>query len=238
MSEGPIPHIDMGHGPALVLLHGYAMAPDTYLGTARLLAERTRVLIPDLFALGRRWTAERCVDTVLDLLDRLRIDRATFVAHSFGGGIQLALATRQSSRVEEMVFADTLGLSREWVLAREAVHPTTLMRLATVRAAVDFARTWGRHAPALIRAAWWGFTSDRRQEVETLAQSGIPSHVLWAERDTLLSRDEGRRFAQDLRATFDIASGDGDDPIDHDWMYRHPQLFVRHLETIGLAALR
>ena len=73
--------------------------------------------------------------------------------------------------------------------------------------------------------------------METLARSGVRSHVLWAERDTLLSRDEGRRFAHDLRATFEVASGDGADPIDHDWMYRHPRLFVHHLERLGLAAL-
>ena len=84
--------------------------------------------------------------------------------------------SRHPERVVELVFADTLGMSREWVLAEEAVRPMTLFRLATPTAALDFTRSWVSHPMQMVRAAWWGFVSDRRQEVATIARTrSVPS---------------------------------------------------------------
>ena len=47
----PLRCVSVGDGPSLVLLHGYAMQPETYLPLARLLADRVRVVIPAIFAL-------------------------------------------------------------------------------------------------------------------------------------------------------------------------------------------
>ena len=64
--------------------------------------------------------------------------------------------------------------------------------------------------------------------VEALpASAGLPCHVLWANRDTLLSRRDGSEFARDLGASFTVVDRPkGAGPVDHDWMYRYPALFV------------
>jgi hypothetical protein len=80
--------------------------------------------------------------------------------------------------------------------------------------------------------------SDRRQEVATIARAGLPCHVLWANRDTLLNRQDGAEFARDLGASFTVVNRPaGAGPVDHDWMYRYPALFVEYLDKLGLAAL-
>jgi hypothetical protein len=45
-------------------------------------------------------------------------------------------------------------------------------------------------------------------------------------------------FARRLDASFTVAERPaGYGPIDHDWMFDDPDLFVRHLEKLGLHAL-
>ncbi len=228
----------VGEGPPVLILHGFGLSPLSYRRTAELLAWRTRVALPAIFALHGRWSFDRALEMLVATLDRLGLDRVTVIGHSFGGGLELGLAARYPERVVELVFADTLGMSCEWVLAEEAMRPATLLRLATPTAAVDFTRSWVSHPMQMIRAAWWGFVSQRRQEVATIARSGLPCHVLWANRDTLLRRRDGSEFARDLGASFTVVyrrAGAG--PVDHDWMYRYPALFVRYLDKLGLAAL-
>ena len=90
----------------------------------------------------------------------------------------------------------------------------------------------------LVRAAWWGFTSDRSDDIEKLVAAGIPCHVLWAERDSILLRSDGQHFAHDLHATFTVVNRPpGYGRVDHDWMFDDPELFAAHLEELGLEVL-
>lgn len=230
--------IDIGTGPPIVLLHGYAMRPDTYRALAELLARRCRVVIPDLFALRGRWSYPAVLDAFTATLDGLGLDRVTLLGHSFGGGIEIGFAARFPGRAVELVFSDTLAVSREWGLASEALrHPGGLVRLATPIAMSAFARQWIEHPRQLVDGGWWGFTSGRDGEAEACASAGLPAHVLWANRDSILRRSDGESFAAVLNASFTVASAPDGRPIDHDWMFQQPALFFSHLEELKLTAL-
>jgi pimeloyl-ACP methyl ester carboxylesterase len=234
----PLHHLDVGAGPTIVLLHGYGMQPATYLPTARLLADRARVVIPNLFALPGRWTFEHALACLELTLDDIGIEQVSLLGHSFGGGLELGLASRSPARIVECVFSDTLGMHKEFSLAAEAVHPIGIVRMATPPAVRSFAKSWVTHPIHLASAALWAFRSDRVTEIDACASYGLPCHVMWAERDTILSRKDGREFAKRLHATFTVAKRPpGYGPIDHDWMFDDPELFVQHLDELGLRAL-
>jgi pimeloyl-ACP methyl ester carboxylesterase len=234
----PLDSIDVGDGPAIMLLHGFGMHPSTYLPMAQLLADRARVVIPPIFALPGRWSAEHALDCIEATLDHLDIDRVSLLGHSFGGGLELDLACRAPDRVVECVFSDTLGMHHELSLALEAVHPIGIVRMASVAAVRAIIGSFATHPVQLATAAWWGFTSSRAQAIETIVSEGIPCHVLWANRDSILSRDDGRDFAAALHADFTMVDApEGYGPVDHDWMFDDPELFAEHLGAIGLQAL-
>jgi len=221
-----------------VLLHGFAMRPATYLGTVELLARGNRVVVPDLFDVRGPWRYQSVLDAFTRTLDELELERVTLIGHSFGGGIQLGFASAAPERVVELVFSDTLAVSDEWGLADEALrHPLGLARLATWPAATAFAHSWLRHPRQMLGAAAWGFLSRRDGDISAIAQTDIRSHVLWANRDSILSRADGRAFAEDLGATFTVASRPGGGAIDHDWMFQDPEIFVAHLEDLDLEVL-
>lgn len=235
----PVP-VDMGSGRAVALLHGYGMRPVTYRHTARLLAEGgagrpCRVVVPNLFSLHGRWSFGRVVNAFSATLDDLGLERVTLIGHSFGGGIELGFAASHPERVEELVFSDTLAMSEEWGLADEALrHPFGLLRLATAPAAFAFTTQALFHPSQMAVAAWWGFTSKRTSFIDAVAAAGIPAHVLWANRDSIIPRSDGQAFAARLHANFTVAHAPDGRPIDHDWMFQDPPLFVAHLGGLGL----
>jgi pimeloyl-ACP methyl ester carboxylesterase len=232
--------LDLGahHDRTLLLMQGFALQPGTYRATARLLAEHCRVLVPPLFAeRGAGWTPERALATVRRALDDRGITEVTMLGHSFGGALGLELAVDEPGLVSELVFVDTLAMSRAWALAVEAVHPVHLLWMATPQAAIDFGRSVFSHPLCLARAGWWGFHSDRREYVSAARAAGIPAHVLWAERDSLLTREDGQAFAVDLGADFVVVHGTDRTPVDHDWLYRHPHLALRELQRLDLDVL-
>jgi pimeloyl-ACP methyl ester carboxylesterase len=234
----PLRHLEVGSGPPIVLLHGYGMKPETYLPTGGLLADRARVVIPDLFSVPGRWTFDHALDCLELTLEEAGVDQASLLGHSFGGGLELGLVCRIPARVVECVFSDTLGMHREFSLALEAVHPFGILRMATAPAVRSFSEQWLTHPIHLASAAMWAFRSDRRPEIDKCARFGLPCHVLWAASDTILSRKDGREFARRLHATFTVAKAPpGYGPIDHDWMFDDPELFVQHLDALGLRAL-
>lgn len=104
----------------LVMVHGLATnLAFWYLPYAQTFAKRYRVTVFDLRGHGRSqltdtgYTPQELAGDVQGLLDHLEIERAHFVAHSFGGVIALRSASLDPSRVQSLVLADTqLSLAR------------------------------------------------------------------------------------------------------------------------------
>lgn len=230
----PLPAHVAGTGPDLLLIHGFGLSPWTYSCTIDLLSRRVRVVTPEWLEAGPPWSGELAVQGIEATVEAYGLERPLVLAHSFGGALAVRLAARRIDRIGGVVFTDSNGLwgHRELALdaARGAPH---LLRLATLRAAADFGRSWLRRPASLARAGWWGFESEYGDELETLARSSFPKHVIWASRDTLISQDSGRRFAEAIRAVFTVVESP-EGPIDHDWMFRHPERFVRTLDDLGV----
>jgi pimeloyl-ACP methyl ester carboxylesterase len=220
-----------------VFCHGFALSALTYRPTLeQLAAQGTTVIAPDLFAGHGRWTYETTLAGVNALLDERGVDRYTLVSHSFGGGIALGLAAREPERIVEMVFSDTIGVSGSWHMAWSALSGFPgYYRLATWRAATDFVDSWVHRPRRLTEAAWWAFRSEKTDEIRAVRRAGVECYVLWAERDTLLYRHDGARFARYLNAPFIVAEdGREHGTTDHDWVFQHPDLFGEVIEGLGL----
>jgi pimeloyl-ACP methyl ester carboxylesterase len=228
----PLHYVSVGDGKPLVLLHGFAMKPETYLPLARILGTKARIIIPAIFELQGAWTFRRALAKVQATLDYLDIDKFSLLGHSFGGGLELGLACEIPERVVECVFGDTLGMEERFGLAEEATsHPLGLLHMATPPATKAFFESIIGHPVQMLAAAMWGFTSDREPYIRCVVANRIPCHVLWASRDSLLARSDGEQFARSLHATFNVASEAG---VDHDWMFDDPELFAEHLYRLGL----
>lgn len=105
-------YVDVGEGPPVVLLHGFASSLEVWSEVLPRLVEGRRVLALDLKGFG--WTdrpegdygPEAQAALVLALMDARGIDRAAVVAHSWGSSVALALAAAAPERVSRLALYD------------------------------------------------------------------------------------------------------------------------------------
>lgn len=118
-----------GQGPAVVLIHGVAGRAAQWDQTVQLLAEDHAVVAPDLLGHGDSakprgdYSLGAHASGIRDLLVALKIERASIVGHSLGGGIAMQFAYQFPERCERLVLVSSGGLGEE-------VHP--LLRAATL----------------------------------------------------------------------------------------------------------
>ncbi|RRR76833.1 MAG: alpha/beta fold hydrolase [Candidatus Viridilinea halotolerans] len=106
-----------GDGPAVLLLHGFAVNADDWLQTvAHLASIGFRAIAPDALGFGQSdkpggaaYSLQRYAALNVALLDALGIARASIVGHSMGGKMALATTILYPERVERLVIADSEG---------------------------------------------------------------------------------------------------------------------------------
>jgi pimeloyl-ACP methyl ester carboxylesterase len=103
--------------PPVVLVHGLGGCAANWVDVAPSLAERYRVLMPELPGHGLSTPLPAVpnlavfADRLAVLADRERMLPAAFVGHSLGGVVALRLALRQPTAVSALVLAATAGIS-------------------------------------------------------------------------------------------------------------------------------
>jgi pimeloyl-ACP methyl ester carboxylesterase len=102
-----------GAGPAVVLLHGQPGTSADMRPLVGGLASDFTVVTPDRPGYGKTGGRARGfranATAVVELLDRLNIDRATILGHSWSGGVAIALAENHPRRVSGLVLAASVG---------------------------------------------------------------------------------------------------------------------------------
>jgi pimeloyl-ACP methyl ester carboxylesterase len=159
LSGGDVSYADRGSGdPAVLLVHGLGGQWRVWLPTIGPLAERRRVIAPDLPGFGdsampSRMSVEGLADAMEELCERLELDRIVAVGNSLGGAVMAQLALTRPDRVERLVLVNAVGIVptfREW-----AVTLPFIWAGAMLGNQVSAARRQIASRPGLRRAALW-----------------------------------------------------------------------------------
>ncbi len=238
----PLSVLDEGDGPPVVLLHGQPGVARTWRHVAEPLSAHARVIVPDRPGYGE--TGARALGiagnarAVRALLDRLELERAVLVGHSWGGGVAISLAQSDPDRVAGLVLVCSIGTcssvdSFDRVLARQGIGPVltygafrALPRLIPLPVARRFAPGLGNLSEEAVRDLietleerrdWRSFLIEQRALVQEigeldalLAQISAPTRVLIGARDFLVPPAVGHELASRIpRAETRIVPGAG-----------------------------
>jgi 3-oxoadipate enol-lactonase len=149
---------EAGEGPAVVLLHGLGGAASNWTAVAPALAERARVVVPELPGHGGSSALPAPVATLDAYADRVAgvLDAPAVVAgHSLGGLVALRLASRHPQLVRGVVLAGSAGISSGTRRGQRALAIASLIqpgkRIAPLRRLVSERR--------VLRELAFGFVS-------------------------------------------------------------------------------
>lgn len=149
---------DEGQGAPLLLVHGLGGFAENWAANIFPLAERYRVLVPDLPGFGRsgKIPAPRSmfdfVRFLNEFMEALGIEKGSLAGNSLGGGLVLQFAVQYPQKVEKLVLVDNAGMGRDVIndfkvcsiplLGELLLRPTRNASIATWRKVV--------HDPAVI----------------------------------------------------------------------------------------
>src|SRR5690242_21925192 len=97
-----------GSGDPIVLIHGFPLTREVWDAQAAQLAQRSRVIRPDLRGMGASsvpegpYLMETLAGDVAAVLDALGMERASIVGHSMGGYVAMAFCRMYAERVTRL----------------------------------------------------------------------------------------------------------------------------------------
>jgi pimeloyl-ACP methyl ester carboxylesterase len=222
-----IRYVRKGEGPPVLLLHGIASSIYTWKDVLPRLAAHHDVVAMDFPGFGdsavpAHASGERTLRSVVGLMDRLGIARASIVGNSLGGGIAVAMAARFPDRVDRIVLIDPAGYNfapadRPFLLRVAAAIPAPMLETLPVRPLVSLGLRQVFHDDSLV-------TSDKVAEyvapmrrpgasaalhelllgTDDLHFPGVirsvraPTLIVWGRYDTWIPPRDAQRFAADI----------------------------------------
>ena len=219
-------YVDRGTGPAVVLIHGFASALETWNGVIPLLEKDHRVIALDLKGFG--WTdrpegdysPQTQAKLLWHLLEARGVEKAAIVGHSWGSSVALAAVLLHPERVSRIalydawVYEEQLPTMFAW--AREDTIGELLFsmfykerpdeklanafydkNLVTEAFAEEVERAMAR--PGTVAAALAAVRGQKYEQVQTRYRTlRQPVLLLWGREDPVTTLAMGERLSQDL----------------------------------------
>ena len=109
-------YIEKGEGKPLILIHGFFYDSFTWHNNIDLLAEHFKVYALDLWGFG--YSTREPLDygyplftgQVLQFMDKLKIEKASLIGHSMGGGTSIYFSVKHPERVNKLVIVDAAAM--------------------------------------------------------------------------------------------------------------------------------
>lgn len=231
---------DAGEGPAVLLIHGIGATSHVFASLIERHQDRFRFLAPDLPCSGfsqayAHLRAEALAQAMIELLDRLEIDRAVVLGHSYGGMVVIELAHRYRDRLDGLIVSSAPALGLPVQLKQIVAHPMAewAVRVATrlpsfpflVRKYLGFCFGNPKQlTDTIVDGYVAGMKGDKfygavlealrciseyRIPVERLELGALPRQVVWGDRDRLVSVIQGEQVAKAHEAELRILPGAG-----------------------------
>ena len=179
-----------GDGPPIVALHGLASSGNWYDLVARVLSKEHRVVAPDQRGHGQSTQAESGYDwstlagDVVGLMDKLGIETAMVLGHSWGGHVASALAADYPGRVSKLVMIDggfldaRVGEEATWESFSHRVRPrdvTGNREEFLNRLRVQMADFWNDDIERIVQTMVY---EDEEGQIQDILRPGNHSQVI------------------------------------------------------------
>lgn len=181
--------------PVIVLLHGSPGESDDFSSLAPELKEQYRIIAPDLPGFGNSthaipdYSFRAHAHYVLELLDKLKIQRAHFVGYSMGGGVALSVADIAPQRVASLTMLSAIGVQEMELLdeyhINHTLHGLQLFGMWVLR---ELTPHFGYFDGTLLGVSYARnfYDSDQRPLRGTLQHYAAPMLILHGQTDVMV----------------------------------------------------
>lgn len=111
-----INYIIEGEGKPIIVLHGWGANINTVLSIVNALKDRYKVYAIDLPGFGKSQEPQEVIgsfeyaEIISKFMEKEKIEKASFIGHSFGGKLSIILGSKYPELVNKIVLIDSAGL--------------------------------------------------------------------------------------------------------------------------------
>ena len=242
---------EAGSGPPLLLVHGWPQNWSCWRRVVPLLADRYRLIMPDLR--GHGWSdappagyeKEQLATDVLALLDTLRLDTVGYVGHDWGGWTGFLACLRAPERFSSLLALGIIHPFQQFTPAKaaQAWRGAYQVALSTPVLSAALLRLSPRFVAAMIRAGSAvrdAFSADELDAYGRIFQQPQRAHATVQLYRTFLLREAPRlhryldqRLAVPTRLVIGAHDGIGSPALLDGWQANADDMSVEVLEGIG-----
>lgn len=209
---------EFGQGKPIILIHGFPLDHTIWEKVIPFLADKARVITPDLRGYGEspkpegEYSMRVLADDVVALMDSLGIEKAVVVGHSMGGYISLTLAKAYPHRLSGLGLVATQAASdlperrqARLILADEvkrkgsqAVVQASLAKYSPDEHVLKRTQQLMLNTLPHVLIGCLKGMADREDMTAFLKEINIPSVVIAGEQDTLIPFERAQEMVQQL----------------------------------------
>ena len=201
----------------VVFLHGWGGNTDSFFKLGLELIEQRpdlKLIIPDYPGFGLTddpdsdgWTTHQYADWVQDFCEKLKINKAHFYVHSFGGRILTRLINKYPTLGDQLIFTGAAGVKWPFTIRQKfSVFLSKLVPKAKsgrgqkiqqlIVTKIFGARDWGNVKPGLkVTLTKVLAEDDLRDDLTHLKQSSL---IMWGEQDSITPLKSGKVYAEKI----------------------------------------
>jgi pimeloyl-ACP methyl ester carboxylesterase len=230
-----IKYFEMGEGESLIFLHGGGIRALTYLNCLKLLSNKYKVYAPDLPNFGessipsRIWGFSDYAEFLNEFINYLPINDVTIVGHSFGGGIALHLANK-NTKIKRIILANPAGMIKINSLPKaycnffikKTINDLFINPAILFIALQDFLFNVTHkflHLPTIFKIV----IKTLKEEPINLEIIKIPILILWGKDDEVFPSRDKSRLVPTNSVQIKFVEGN------HDWILFHPEYLMKFL---------
>ncbi len=224
----------------VLFIHGWSISTEPYQDSLNALAQKYWVIVPDSPGSGRSHcdrsllSYQTYANCIVQLIERLNLDRFKLIGHSFGGGVALAYAKRYPlglaaaipEQVSSLIVINSTGMPLisipDLIQRRFAELPQQIAQLRwtiVLKIIQAFGYNSIFHGQHLIEGAQIALYEDIRPWLKNIKS---PCLVLWGEQDYFTPIEIGYGLVEAIpNSKLQIVPGGY-----HEWCMMQPETFA------------
>jgi len=241
-------YIEQGNGESLILLHGFGSDSYTWHNNINALAARFKVYAIDLWGCG--YSTRESLDYGYPLyvnqlrcfMDTLRIEKASFIGQSMGGGTIIKFATEHRDKVRSIILVCASGMPSKCLPIQQILALPGLGKLA-LSLPTDFVRrliikkvylyqkevskeyfdglTWSQKIKgsnkSYLKIMRLSFFHTLDNGIQELAEMDIPALIVWGRHDKAIPLKLGQEMHRILKGSrLETFEDSGHEPHDEE----------------------
>jgi pimeloyl-ACP methyl ester carboxylesterase len=226
-------YIERGAGSPIILIHGFFYDSQMWHNNIEALATQFKVYAIDLWGFG--YSTREPMDygyplysgQLLDFMDALRIQKASMIGQSMGGGTIIKFAISHRDRIDKVILVDPAGMPnplplmgrianlpligefmyglqtdfmRRLALRRNFIHDPAHITDEYFENATRFHKIKGTSEVmlAILRKRFFDTLLD---EIHALAETNLPTLIVWGRDDQSIPVERGRAMHMILKGS-------------------------------------